>query len=520
VTEVYELNERLENRVAERTAALAQSEKNIRTIFETSHLYQGLMTADGTLLHANRTSLAGIGAELEDVVGRSFWETPWFAATPGMPERVKAAIESAAAGNSENLYMALDLPAGQRIFDFSFRPVKDDGGNVVAIVPAAVDITERVQAEQALQQAQKMEAIGNLTGGIAHDFNNLLQGVTGSLDLIRRKSDDPERVRQWAEAGLLAADRGARLTAQLLAFSRAQKLELGPLNCALLLANMHDLLARTLGPGVRLRMNLDDNLPAVLGDETQLELAVLNCAINARDAMGDGGDLLIGARRCAIGGDSELPRGNYVELSVTDSGCGMAADVAARAFDPFFTTKDVGKGTGLGLSQVYGMARQAGGAARLRSVPGEGTTVSLFLQLAAAGAAKSAARDAAGKTPQPQPARILVVDDDPDVRCFLEDALDGMGYSVMLAANGKAGLEILGLAKPDVMIVDYAMPGMTGAELSKRARAMDGTLPIIFASGYAETSALERAADDRTFMLRKPFRLSELQRVLSRALRR
>jgi CheY-like chemotaxis protein len=198
----------------------------------------------------------------------------------------------------------------------------------------------------------------------------------------------------------------------------------------------------------------------------------------------------------------------------------MPPDVMARAFDPFFTTKDVARGTGLGLSQVYGMARQAGGSARLRSAPGEGTTVSIFLRLAGGLAERSTARDAAQATPQPDAAHILVVDDDPDVRRFLEDSLGGMGYSVTLAENGTSGLEILGRARPDVMIIDCAMPGMNGAELSKRARDIDATLPIVFASGYAETSALERAADGRTFVLRKPFRLSELQRALSRALRR
>src|SRR5207237_1340655 len=230
-------------------------------------------------------------------------------------------------------------------------------------------------------------------------------------------------------------------------------------------------------------------LPTILGDETQLELAVLNLAINARDAMPNGGDLVIGARRRTISGDANLPRGDYVELSVTDSGCGMQQEVAARAFDPFFTTKGVGKGTGLGLSQVYGMARQAGGSAHIRSAPGEGTTVSLFLCLAGDAAGKRVARDVAEKTPELQAARILVVDDDPDVRRFLSDSLAGMGYSVTLAKDGAAGLDCLTRSRPDLMIVDYAMPGMTGAEVSKRAREIDGALPIIFASGYGETAA-------------------------------
>jgi PAS domain S-box-containing protein len=376
---------------------------------------------------------------------------------------------------------------------------------------------ERSQA--ALQQAQKMEAIGNLTGGIAHDFNNLLQGVTGSLDLIRRKPDNIERVRHWAESGLQAAERGAKLTAQLLAFSRSQKLELKPVDLSALLTGMRDLMERTLGPSVRVRLDLDSRASNVMGDETQLELAVLNLAINARDAMAEGGELVIATRGLTARNDPELAPGEYIALSVADTGAGMAPDIAARAFDPFFTTKGVGKGTGLGLSQVYGMARQAGGIARIRSTAGQGTTISIFLPITDAAARPDIAHSDNGHARSAVSATILVVDDDADVRRFLADALDALGYAVMLAEDGPSCLDTLSRSLPDLMIVDYAMPEMTGAEVAHKARARHPGLPILFASGYAETSALEDALDGGTQVLRKPFRMNELQDAIIRALR-
>ncbi|HSC60601.1 MAG TPA: PAS domain S-box protein, partial [Rhizomicrobium sp.] len=376
------------------------------------------------------------------------------------------------------------------------------------------------KSQAALQQAQKMEAIGNLTGGIAHDFNNLLQGLTGSLDLIRNKPQDVERVRRWAEAGLQAAERGAKLTAQLLAFSRAQKLELKPIVLATLLEHMRDLLGRTLGPSVRVIMDPPENPKSVLGDETQLEMSVLNLAINARDAMPDGGELRIMTRPLTITDDPELSPGEYLELRVTDTGSGMPAEVIARAFDPFFTTKGVGKGTGLGLSQVYGMAQQAGGIARIRSTSGQGTTVSIFLRATAEGAAQNVRAAQREDLDMAAPATILVVDDDPGVRQFLADSLDSFGYAVLEAENGEAGLEMLSRAAPDLMLVDYAMPGMTGAEVARRARETHAHMPIVFASGYAETAALENVLDENTLILRKPFRLGDLQDAIAKALRR
>ncbi|MDE2486362.1 MAG: hybrid sensor histidine kinase/response regulator, partial [Alphaproteobacteria bacterium] len=255
------------------------------------------------------------------------------------------------------------------------------------------EMAARAEVEEALRQSQKMEALGQLTGGIAHDFNNLLQVIQGALELIRRKPADTDRVQAWAGNGLEAAERGASLTRQLLAFSRTQKLDLRPFVLADLVGGMRELLVRTLGSDIELVMKLDRSGAPVLSDRTQLELAILNLVINARDAMPVGGRLTLSTEPVAVGpGDPVLEPGDYVALSVSDTGEGMPADVAARAFDPFFTTKSMGKGTGLGLSQVYGVARQAGGAAQIVSAPGQGTTVSVLLRRSDQRAETTAAR--------------------------------------------------------------------------------------------------------------------------------
>ncbi|MDB5445425.1 MAG: sensor histidine kinase [Phenylobacterium sp.] len=384
-----------------------------------------------------------------------------------------------------------------------------------------VEMHERARAEEALRQSQKMEALGQLTGGIAHDFNNLLQVVHGAFELIRRKPQDA-KVPRWVENGLHAAERGASLTRQLLAFSRSQRLELKPFIVAELIRGMGDLLARTLGPDIDLAFELDEERAPVLSDRTQLELAVLNLAINARDAMAPGGRLTVSTRLREIGGaDPELAPGQYVELRVSDTGPGMSPQVLDRAFDPFFTTKGVGKGTGLGLSQVYGVARQAGGVARIESRPGEGTTVSLFLRRSEA----TEAAEAAPAEPAPGVAilaprpdlTVLVVDDEPQVRGLACDTLNMLGYRAEPAETGAAALDLVERAAPDVVIMDYAMPGMSGAEAAALLRRRRPDLPIIFASGYADTAAVEAAVGPGAVILRKPFNMDELARTVAAA---
>lgn len=373
-----------------------------------------------------------------------------------------------------------------------------------------------LQAQDALRQSQKMEALGQLTGGVAHDFNNLLGAVVGSLDIIRRAAENPEKVRRFAELGLAAADRGTKLTGQLLAFSRAQRIELKPIDMSALVLGMQDLLARTLGPMISLSLQIGP--PAIVrSDPTQLELALLNLAINSRDAMPSGGRLTIACQRRRFAGDAHLRPGDYIELSVADTGSGMPQDVADRAFDPFFTTKAIGEGTGLGLSQVHGIVRQSGGDVRIDSRPGHGTTARLLLPHSNADGPRAATTDRLD-TLQRWSGTALVIDDDPGIRETLAGCLDLLGLDAVFEADGPAGLARLANLKPRLLILDYAMPGMTGADVATRVRASQPELPIIFCTGYSDSELIEKAAGSDVVVLRKPFRLDDLANAITVAL--
>lgn len=377
------------------------------------------------------------------------------------------------------------------------------------------EIAVRERAQAALAQSQKMEAVGQLTGGIAHDFNNLLTVIFGNLELIQRRTDD-EKTAKLADFARQAADRAAKLTHQLLAFSRTQNLMLKAVDANALVTGMHDLLGRTIGPMVRIEMALDPRAPWALADANQLELAILNLSINARDAMGDGGVLTISTGRQAAQG-VDLAPGDYAVISVRDTGSGIPPDLMAKVFDPFFTTKPIGKGTGLGLSQVYGIAQQSGGTVRLASVEGRGTTVEIWLPAAEATTAAPADIFSAEADAEAPHQRILVVDDDEAVRRFMVESLQSLGYCVDEAADGEAGLRVLARSSPDLIIVDYAMPGMTGVDLVLRARAVAPGVPIILATGYADMEAVDRVMPTES-VLRKPFRLAELGVAVRKAL--
>jgi len=379
------------------------------------------------------------------------------------------------------------------------------------------EVIERERVQQALVQFQKMEAIGRLTGGIAHDFNNLLNVVQGSMDLILLKSQD-EFTRNRAEIARRACQRGGKLTSQLLAFSRDQSLALRPLDVGALFEGVRELVATSLGSAIRLDFALEGECAAVMADTNQMEMALLNLAINARDAMPGGGELRFRAGP-ATPPEGLLPAGDYVRIAVTDSGEGMPPEIMARVFEPFFTTKGVGKGTGLGLSQVYGMAQQSGGAARILSKPGAGTTVEIWLRAAGgAGMAPALARPSVAASRQ-RGARILVVEDDDYVRQSIVESLEALGHTVAQAASGEAGLDELQRARPDLVITDYLMPGMTGAELVRRARVILPDVPMMIATGYADMRAIEEVIGE-DMVLRKPFQLAELANSVERALQR
>ena len=356
--------------------------------------------------------------------------------------------------------------------DVSVQPVRGADGDVLYLLFEARDITELKAAQEQLRQSQKMEALGQLTGGIAHDFNNLLTVVVGGLDMMVKRAEDA-KLKRYAENALAAAERGARLTGQLLAFSRVQRLEVRPTHVAPLIENMRPLLRNVLGPGIEKRFDLDTAMMPVMADPTQLEVAVLNLAINARDAMPDGGILSFSSRKVEGPRRPRLMDGDYIELTISDTGTGMPPEVAERAFEPFFTTKEVGKGTGLGLSMVYGMARQSGGAARIESRPGEGTAVKLLFRRATVTPSpkRRPAEDEPRRRHRPAPLSVLVIDDDPDVRGFIVETLEEQGYQVREASDGRAGLAELERARPDLVVLDFIMPGLSGAEVASRIRA-------------------------------------------------
>jgi signal transduction histidine kinase len=382
------------------------------------------------------------------------------------------------------------------------------------------EIMERERALQTVSQLQKMEAIGQLTGGIAHDFNNLLNVVQGNMDLILMTATD-EAIRKRANVARHACQRGAKLTSQLLAFSRNQSLDLRPVALDALFGGIRDLVATSVGSSIALSFDIDDDgddvTTAVLADANQMEMALLNLAINARDAMPRGGRLQFRAgRRTAPA--AMLPPGEYVCIAVTDTGEGMSAEVAARVFEPFFTTKGVGKGTGLGLSQVYGMAQQSGGGARILSTPGAGTTVEIWLRHAELDQDGRDLEGAQARRRKPG-ARILLVEDDQVVRTSIAETLQALGHYVTQAADGAAALTQLGHERPDLMITDYLMPGMTGAELMRKAREVFPDMPMIIATGYADMRAIEDSIGS-DILLRKPFQLADLEASIAQALER
>ncbi len=382
------------------------------------------------------------------------------------------------------------------------------------------EIAERERAQAALTQVQKIEAIGRLTGGIAHDFNNLLHVVNMNLELISLYAKE-EKVKPVVDRAKSAARRGAKLTGQLLSFARSQSLLPKLTSVNKLLLGMKDLLEISAGSAVEVKLDLCEEKAAVVIDASQLEMAVLNLAVNSRDAMPDGGTLTIST--CVqerSQPEEHLKPGQYVVVRVTDTGNGIAPQLLSKVFDPFFTTKPLGSGTGLGLSQVYGFAQQSGGVARIRSEVGQGTTVELQFPAAPADAVPAPELLQPPEIPPPaQPRRILVVEDDPDVRRVIVECLGLIGYAVTEAPNGTEGLAAIASSKPDLLVVDYAMPDMTGAEVISKARALVGELPVILATGYADMAAVERLAG-KPAILRKPFDINSLGVAVADALER
>jgi PAS domain S-box-containing protein len=519
ITLAKEAELELRTSVDERTRELALSEARFRAVFDTVLEVLVLMQPDGTIVELNRKQAPWRATNARGSVGKKIWEAATLMLYPQHVELMKNAVKAAAAGELFEQEVRLEREGAPTThLDVSVQPVHGPEGKVIYLLFEARDITDLKAAQEQLRQSQKMEALGQLTGGIAHDFNNLLTVVVGGLDIISKRAEDA-KLKRYAENALGAAERGARLTAQLLAFSRVQRLEVRPTFVAPLIQNMRPLLRNVLGPGITKEFDLDEAMMPVMADPTQLEVAILNLAINARDAMPDGGVLTFSTKPVKVAGDPDLEDGDYIELMISDTGSGMPAEVSERAFEPFFTTKEVGKGTGLGLSMVYGMARQSGGAARIQSRPGEGTSVKLLFRRSQGvlTAEASAAADRAQAEPERPSASVLVIDDDPDVRAFIVAALDEQGYRVREASDGREGLAELDREKPDLVIVDFIMPGMSGADIARKIRSRLPDQRILFVSGYSETEAVKRTAPDAP-LLTKPFRADALHKAVRGAL--
>jgi hypothetical protein len=390
-------------------------------------------------------------------------------------------------------------------------------------VTAEKAAAERLKAtEEALLQSQKMEAVGQLTGGIAHDFNNLLTGIVGSLDLLQTRLNQgrTENVARYINAAMTSANRAAALTHRLLAFARRQPLIPKSVDANQLVVSLEDLLRRTIGETIDLGIAASDDLWFTLCDPNQLESALLNLAINARDAMPAGGKLTISTANARLDGVSAdtpaLAPGDYICIDVTDTGIGMSAEVAARAFDPFFTTKPIGQGTGLGLSMIYGFARQSNGHATIDSRPGQGTSVRLYLPrhhgdaaTEHASAIRAAEHAATGET-------VLVVEDEPVVRAVILEMLGEQGYRTLEAVDGPSGLRILrAKERIDLLVTDVGLPGMNGRQLADQARETRPDLKILFITGYAESAAIANGfLQPGMEMITKPFDLENLsQRI-------
>jgi signal transduction histidine kinase len=377
-------------------------------------------------------------------------------------------------------------------------------------------IKERENVESTLRQMQRLEAVGQLTSGVAHDFNNLLTVVLGNLGFVEKGLASigiDGKITQRLGYMRSAAERGAKLTDQLLSFSRRQRLEPRPLDLNEAVMNMRDLLHSTMGGTTRIETGLQRSLWSAMVDPTQLELAILNLAINARDAMQIGGSLTVETENVVLGPPlrpEEPPAGEYVSVGVFDTGSGMSEEVRAKVFEPFFTTKEIGKGSGLGLSQVLGFAKQSGGGVRIHSCLGEGTSVHIYLPRAEAEATKS------GPTPLHKAsigtrrgAIILLVDDDNEVREVTRAMLHEIGHVVLEAGSGGAALDVLQReAGIDLLIVDFAMPGMNGAEVAYQAHTQQPNLPVLFVTGFADRGAL--AGVDDAYIVGKPFYYDEL----------
>ena len=493
-------------------AALRESEERFRSLYRGTPLPLFSLDRDGRIEQVSQNWLDLTGYAEPEVLGQPLVdflaeESAHQARTLDWPELIgKGRIDPRA-------YRIRTRSGEMREVISTFNVEHDAQGEFLHVLGGFTDVTERKRAEDALRQAQKVEAIGQLTGGVAHDFNNLLAVIVGNLELLSKRLPDDERMARLVQSALEGAQRGTALTQRLLAFARRQDLRPAPLTVPALVHGMTDLLQRTLGPSVRVQTHFPPHLPPAQVDANQLEMALLNLAVNARDAMPDGGTLDISAAEFTAGPAEEgLPPGRYVRLSLADTGSGMDAETLARASDPFFTTKGIGKGTGLGLSMVQGLAAQSGGKLVLKSEVGRGTMVTLFLPVADRPDASCPQRPSPEAGDSGPLRKLLAVDDDPLVLANTAALLEDLGHDVSIALSGEDALaQIRQGLECDVIITDQLMPGMTGLQLIAAVHQDRPDVGCLLVSGYAETDPDEVG---HCPVLPKPFTQAQLAAAL------
>ena len=499
--------------------------------------------AYGNITWYNRRWYSYTGTTLESMQGWGWRKTHH----PDHVERVLRDVgERWKRGESwQDIYLLRSAEGEYRPFLTQAEPIRDRSGRLVRWFGTNTDITPQQDAEQQLRllnqtlaerveeevakrskteellrQAQKMEAVGQLTGGLAHDFNNLLTGITGSLKLLQTRVQQGRTAEfgRYVVAAMDAATRAAALTHRLLAFSRRQTLESKATDIDQLAIGMEDLIRRTIGPSIELVFLSAAETWLTLIDPSQLENSLLNLCINARDAMPDGGRLTVETRNLRLDAQAaamrELPPGEYLSIAVTDTGAGMPPEVAARAFDPFYTTKPLGQGTGLGLSMIYGFTKQSGGQARIHTAPGHGTTVSLYLPRHVGGTETDQFLPPVMEAPEPVIGRtVLIVDDEATIRILAAEVLEDLGYRVLQSDSGSGGLEALGMAgHVDLLLTDVGLPGgINGRQLADAARVARPDLKVLFITGYAENAVLNhKHLAHGMHVLTKPFTMNAL----------